>query len=114
MFSRSTRWNDACILINRMDASHFPLLLQRLITKLHLKVERPFSKTEEAQVRELLSLDEHQLELLLGVCSFAFQQVHYASPAYPSNKSARDHKVSVRQNFASVAAVAVQRWMGLY
>lgn len=73
MFSRTTRWSDACILVNRLEASSFPLLLQRLSAKLH-KAEHPFSEAERGQLCEFLSLDEHRLVLLLDACSFAFQQ----------------------------------------
>lgn len=60
-----------------MNPDKFPLVLQRVIRKLHLKSGKIFSEAEEAQLQALLSLNATNLHTVLEVCSYVFEQGAY-------------------------------------
>ncbi|GFU30792.1 COMM domain-containing protein 10 [Nephila pilipes] len=82
MFVKSARIQKAVALINGLDSSKFPLLLTRILQKLHLK-EEIFTKEESAKLQISLSVDQEQLKLILQTLTFIFQQAayHLAKPA---------------------------------
>ncbi|KAK3236451.1 hypothetical protein CYMTET_53419 [Cymbomonas tetramitiformis] len=57
----------------------FVPLLQRIIEKLQVKDEKPFSEAEESQLQRLLALSPQQLEQLIAMCTYCFQQAVYNS-----------------------------------
>ncbi|XP_031564733.1 COMM domain-containing protein 10-like isoform X2 [Actinia tenebrosa] len=83
MFQATARLKKAVSLINDLDASRFPLLLNRIIQKLHLKDERAFSDEEENKLQSGLSLDVDDLHIVLETSAFILEQAayHNAKPA---------------------------------
>lgn len=75
-------------MINSLDQGKFPLLLSRILQKLHLKDERTFSKDEEDKLQATLGISAQDLELLLQTLEFFIQQAayHTAKPAVLSQQ----------------------------
>lgn len=82
LFVKSQKIQKAVALINDLDGSKFPLLLLRILQKIHLK-EEIFTKEEEGKLMVALSVDPQQLELILETLTFFFEQATYylAKPA---------------------------------
>ncbi|GFR32445.1 COMM domain-containing protein 10 [Trichonephila clavata] len=87
MFFKSARIQNAVTFINDLDSSKFPLLLTRILQKIHLK-EEVFTKEESAKLEISLSVDQEQLKLILQTLTFIFQQAayHLAKPAVLSQQ----------------------------
>ena len=82
LFANTKRFRAAVALFNGLDGAKFPLVLARILGGLGgAKGERVFSEAEEAQLRELLGLDEAALADLLGACAFVFEQAAYGPTA---------------------------------
>ncbi|WAR28461.1 COMDA-like protein [Mya arenaria] len=75
MFSSTPSIRKAVSIINNLDGSKFPLLLSRILQKLHMKDERTFSEEEEERLQSTLSLEVTDLELLLQTLEFFLQQL---------------------------------------
>ncbi|KAK3799073.1 hypothetical protein RRG08_051355 [Elysia crispata] len=73
----------AVMLINDMDVNRFPLLLSRILQKLHLKEERTFSEEEEEKLQTAFGFSSNDLDLVLETLEFILQQAayHTAKPA---------------------------------
>ncbi|XP_022329094.1 COMM domain-containing protein 10-like [Crassostrea virginica] len=67
----------AVVLINELDTTKFPLLLTRILSKLHLKDERTFSEEEEEKLQSSLSLADSDLELVIHTLEFILHQAAY-------------------------------------
>ncbi|XP_048735076.1 COMM domain-containing protein 10-like isoform X2 [Ostrea edulis] len=67
----------AVVHINELDISKFPLLLTRILSKLHLKDERTFSEEEEEKLQSSLSLSDSDLELVIHTLEFILHQAAY-------------------------------------
>ncbi|XP_062583173.1 COMM domain-containing protein 10-like, partial [Saccostrea cucullata] len=67
----------AVVHINELDISKFPLLLTRILSKLHLKDERTFSEEEEEKLQSSLSLSDTDLELVIHTLEFILHQAAY-------------------------------------
>jgi len=82
MFSQSAKIKEAVGFINNLDGSRFPILLSRILGKLHLK-EPAFSEYEKEKLHTALSLTSAQTELLIHTTEFILQQAayHNAKPA---------------------------------
>ncbi|XP_012942446.1 COMM domain-containing protein 10 [Aplysia californica] len=83
MFTASASIKRAVTLINGLDVNKFPLLLSRILQKLHLKEERTFSEEEEEKLQGALDVSSNELELILETLEFILQQAayHTAKPA---------------------------------
>jgi hypothetical protein len=82
LFANTKRFRAAVALFNGIDGAKLPLVLARILGGLGgAKGERVFSEAEEAQLRELLGLDEAALADLLGACAFVFEQAAYGPTA---------------------------------
>ncbi|XP_059159992.1 COMM domain-containing protein 10-like [Physella acuta] len=83
MFTASTSIKKAVLLINDLDVTRFPLLLSRIIQKLHLKEERTFSDEEEEKLQGAFGISSKDLDLVLQTLEFILQQAayHTAKPA---------------------------------
>lgn len=73
----TTAIKKAVVLINELDTSKFPLLLTRILSKLHLKDERTFSEEEEEKLQSSLSLTDGDLELVIHTLEFILHQAAY-------------------------------------
>ena len=72
----------AVALFNGLDGGKALLVLARILGGLGgAKGERVFLEAEEAQLRELLGLDEAALADRLGACAFVFEQAAYGPTA---------------------------------
>ncbi|KAL5005499.1 hypothetical protein ScPMuIL_018955 [Solemya velum] len=83
LFQATQSIKNAVVLINELDSSKFPLLLSRIIQKLHLKDERTFSEEEEEKLQTAFNLSAGDLELVVQTLEFFLQQAayHLAKPA---------------------------------
>ncbi|XP_780543.1 COMM domain-containing protein 10 [Strongylocentrotus purpuratus] len=64
-------------LINEIDSSKFPRLLQRIIQKLHLRDELSFTEDEEEKLEDALGMQRNDLELVLETTAFILEQAAY-------------------------------------
>lgn len=66
-----------------MDINRFPLVLSRILQKLHLKEERTFSEEEEEKLQAAFDVTAADLDLVLETLEFILQQAayHTAKPA---------------------------------
>ncbi|CAL1298418.1 unnamed protein product [Larinioides sclopetarius] len=87
MFVKSSRIQKAVELINGLDDSKFPLLLNRILQKFHLK-EEVFNKEESSKLEISLSVNQEKLKLILQTLTFIFQQAayHLAKPSVLSQQ----------------------------
>lgn len=74
-FKIATKFRDAAVVINGIPVEKFPLLLNRVIQKLHIRNTRLFSEEEESQLKALFSLSDEDLKLVLDGCCYIFEQV---------------------------------------
>jgi len=100
MFVKSARILEAVVLINGLEASKFPLLLTRILQKIHLK-EEVFTKEECSKLEISLAVNQEQLKLILQTLTFIFQQAayHVAKPAVLTQQLQQieisDEKISI-------------------
>jgi len=64
-------------LMQGIDKNKFSLLLSRIVKTLHLKNEKPFSDSEKQQLKNVLKLNENEVDVLIEACSFIFEQSAY-------------------------------------
>ncbi|CAG5118624.1 unnamed protein product [Candidula unifasciata] len=83
MFAASASLKKAVALINELDINRFPLLLSKILQKLHVQEERTFSEEEEEKLQSAFSMSSSDLELVLQTLEFILQQAayHTAKPA---------------------------------
>ena len=62
-------------IINDLDSAKFPLLLSRVLQKIHVKEEKTFTEDEEEKLQKALSLESADLQLVVEACEFIFHQV---------------------------------------
>ncbi|RUS74080.1 hypothetical protein EGW08_018158 [Elysia chlorotica] len=88
LFTASASIKKAVMLINDMDVNRFPLLLSRILQKLHLKEERTFSEEEEEKLQAAFGFSSNDLDLVLETLEFILQQAayHTAKPAVLSEQ----------------------------
>mmetsp|Transcript_10262 Transcript_10262/g.16821 ORF Transcript_10262/g.16821 Transcript_10262/m.16821 type:complete len:253 (-) Transcript_10262:130-888(-) len=79
-FKVASRFFKAAKVINGMSVEKFPLLLNRIIQKLHIKNANFFSSEEEEQLVESFGLSSNEkLRLVLDCCSYIFEQAAFTS-----------------------------------
>jgi len=79
MFPSTKRWTAAVEVINAADAAPLSKVLARMLRALPERKVSIFNEDETAQLREAFGLSETQLELLVGVSTFIFEQAAYAT-----------------------------------
>ncbi|XP_076350467.1 COMM domain-containing protein 10-like isoform X1 [Tachypleus tridentatus] len=77
LFNKTSRLTHAIELVNGLDDSKFPLLLSRILQKIHLKDEETFTPEEESKLQVSLSLDKLELKFVLECLSFILEQAAY-------------------------------------
>ncbi|XP_013789053.1 COMM domain-containing protein 10-like [Limulus polyphemus] len=77
LFNKTSRLTQAVELVNGLDDSKFPLLLSRILQKIHLKDEETFTPEEESKLQVSLSLDKLELKFVLECLSFILEQAAY-------------------------------------
>jgi hypothetical protein len=78
-FKFAKQFTIAAHVCNKISVEKFPLLLNRLISKLHMKGLKLFSDDEHQQLQKLFSLSSHELNLVLDGCCFIFEQAAFTS-----------------------------------
>uniref|UniRef100_A0A8C4QP92 COMM domain containing 10 n=1 Tax=Eptatretus burgeri TaxID=7764 RepID=A0A8C4QP92_EPTBU len=82
--TETPRIKEAVGIANGVDEGKFPRILSRILQKLHLKDERPFSVEEEQKLQIALDLDSSHLSLLLETLAFLFEQAVFHGPKMPA------------------------------
>jgi len=77
LFGSNQKFKEAVQAINSIPTDKIPLILQRIIRKLHLKNEKPFTEAEEQQLQSAFSLSESQVQSALDGIAFIFEQAAY-------------------------------------
>ncbi|XP_071105163.1 COMM domain-containing protein 10-like [Haliotis cracherodii] len=116
MFTATASIKKAVGIINDLASSKFPLLLNRILQKLHLKDERTFSEEEEEKLQSTFELSAPDLELVLETLEFILQQAayHTAKPAVLTGQLQQleidDDKVqAIVEKWTSCAKETVQK-----
>ncbi|XP_046574221.1 COMM domain-containing protein 10-like [Haliotis rubra] len=116
MFTATASIKKAVGIINDLASSKFPLLLNRILQKLHLKDERTFSEEEEEKLQSTFELSAPDLELVLETLEFILQQAayHTAKPAVLTSQLQQleidDDKVqAIVEKWTSCAKETVQK-----
>ncbi|XP_071844190.1 COMM domain-containing protein 10-like [Apostichopus japonicus] len=83
MFSETSSIKRAVEKINNVESPKYARILSRILQKIHLKDERPFSEEEEEKLQGVLDLDSPDITLILETTSFFVEQAayHLAKPA---------------------------------
>mmetsp|Transcript_37195 Transcript_37195/g.72115 ORF Transcript_37195/g.72115 Transcript_37195/m.72115 type:complete len:210 (-) Transcript_37195:64-693(-) len=78
MFSLTKRLKEAVSLTNKLDQKRFPKVLGRVIQKLgDHQATRIFTVDEEQQLAGILGLDQSELEMMLSLSRYVFEQAAY-------------------------------------
>eukprot|EP01111_Echinosteliopsis_oligospora_P001816 TRINITY_DN1265_c0_g1_i1.p1 TRINITY_DN1265_c0_g1~~TRINITY_DN1265_c0_g1_i1.p1 ORF type:complete len:208 (+),score=47.38 TRINITY_DN1265_c0_g1_i1:214-837(+) len=84
LFNLTSRLKTAISIINNVNVARLPLLLSRVIRNLHNKNEKVFTEAEEAQLQNVIHLSSAELNNLLEVCAFIYEQAAYYSVSVSS------------------------------
>eukprot|EP00011_Vannellida_sp_DIVA3-517-6-12_P008479 CAMPEP_0114622306 /NCGR_PEP_ID=MMETSP0168-20121206/9672_1 /TAXON_ID=95228 ORGANISM="Vannella sp., Strain DIVA3 517/6/12" /NCGR_SAMPLE_ID=MMETSP0168 /ASSEMBLY_ACC=CAM_ASM_000044 /LENGTH=207 /DNA_ID=CAMNT_0001833523 /DNA_START=35 /DNA_END=658 /DNA_ORIENTATION=+ len=87
IFPQTAYFKGAIDLMNRMDTSKFPLMLNRIIKTLHLKNESPFTDDEKEQLEGVFELSSAELANALESSAFIFEQAAYFGLKLPPFKA---------------------------
>mmetsp|Transcript_28627 Transcript_28627/g.50407 ORF Transcript_28627/g.50407 Transcript_28627/m.50407 type:complete len:205 (-) Transcript_28627:201-815(-) len=78
MFSLTKRLKEAVALTNKLDQKRFPKVLARIIAKLgDAKAVKIFTEEEEEQLSGILGLEPTELEMVLSLSRYVFEQAAY-------------------------------------
>ena len=94
----TTKFKSAVEKINQIDTGKFPLVLTRIIQKLHLKEDSIFDGKEEAQLCKMLGMSEADLDTVISACSYIFEQAAYDQVAVGA----------LEENLLTVGMIAAQ------
>lgn len=78
-FQASSRFVQTAAIINNIPGEKFPLLLERILKKLHLKNVRLLSEEEEESLRELFGFNPNELKMVLDCLCYTFEQAAFTS-----------------------------------
>mmetsp|Transcript_379 Transcript_379/g.502 ORF Transcript_379/g.502 Transcript_379/m.502 type:complete len:207 (-) Transcript_379:1202-1822(-) len=92
----TSKFKAAIQLMNEVEESKFPLLLNRIIKKLHSKKEQPFSEEEKEQLVDVLGLNLSQLNSILDSCAFIFEQAAYYT-LHPNRLARQLHEAELNE-----------------
>ncbi len=71
------RFREAASVVNAVEISKFPLLLTKLIQKLHQRSSQIFNQAEEEQLKLLFGFSDDQLRVVLDSSSYVFEQAAF-------------------------------------
>ena len=78
MFSVTKRFRAAVELVNGLDQKRFGKVLNRVVPKLgDQKAEKIFTASEEEQLCTILDLEQEQLDMVLSLSKYVFEQAAY-------------------------------------
>jgi len=77
IFGGSDNLRNSITIVNGIAVGKLPKLLQRVLDKLHLPNDKPFSAEEEDALTAAFELDADQVSLLLGTIAFIFETAAY-------------------------------------
>lgn len=78
-FKVASKFKEAAKVINCITLDKFPMVLTRIISKLHLRNSSLFKEEEEAQLRTLFGLNDENLQLVLNCIAYIFEQAAFTS-----------------------------------
>ena len=78
-FPTSSRFSSACLLCNKIPASKFPLVLKRILQKLHIKNASSFTPAEASQLASGFGLTPLELADCLAALQHAFSRAAYSA-----------------------------------
>jgi len=70
-------------MVKKLDATKFPSLIQRIIQKIGIKDEKPFSSQEMEKLQEIFGITENDLNLVLDSCALIFERAAYFALSSP-------------------------------
>jgi hypothetical protein len=77
LFVQTKRLNDAVALMNTVSEKKLPLLLKRIVSKLHVRDGATFSDAEQEKLAKMLKLNQGDLSTILEACSYVFEKALY-------------------------------------
>ncbi|GAB5362936.1 hypothetical protein AAMO2058_000841200 [Amorphochlora amoebiformis] len=78
MFSLTKRLSEAVSLTNKIEQKRFPKVLSRVINHLaHPKTDKMFTTEEEKQLSEILGLNVQDLDMVLSLSIYVFEEAAY-------------------------------------
>ncbi|XP_067928826.1 COMM domain-containing protein 10-like isoform X2 [Watersipora subatra] len=82
LFTKTSSIAEAVALIQSISANKLPLILKRLVEKLHEPEEAAFTEEEISKLTNSLKISKNDVQLLLTTCTFFFSQAafHNAKP----------------------------------
>ncbi|XP_065189259.1 COMM domain-containing protein 10-like [Sycon ciliatum] len=107
MFVETPSLKRAVALINNLAPAKFPLLIQRVLQKLHLSNERSFTEEEEEKLQDVFQVEGRDLKLVLETITFFLQQAAYHL-CKPSVLSQQLQNVNLSEEKTAVIAKAWQ------
>ncbi|KAL6068525.1 COMM domain-containing protein 10 [Balamuthia mandrillaris] len=105
LFNLSERFQAAIQLINGIDDKRFPLFLDRIAQKLHLREGSPFTDAEEEALQKALQLTLQELHTVIDSCSLLLEQAAYhtlTTPRFAEELKAASLKRSKIEAFGGV------------
>lgn len=78
-FKIASKFREAAAVINTIPVEKFPLMLNRVIQKLHIRNSKLFNTEEENQLMSIFELSNEKLKLVLDGCCYIFEQAAYSS-----------------------------------
>lgn len=78
-FKFAKNFENVARVCNRIEVVKFPLLLSKLLSKLHVKNLKVFQDDERDQLRTIFKLSTQELDLVLDGCCFIFEQAAFTS-----------------------------------
>ncbi len=78
-FKFAKQFEDVAKVCNLIEVGKFPLLLSKLLSKLHVKNLKVFQEEEREQLRTIFRLGVQELDLVLNGCCFIFEQAAFTS-----------------------------------
>eukprot|EP00743_Colponemidia_sp_Colp-15_P011183 GILK01012443.1.p1 GENE.GILK01012443.1~~GILK01012443.1.p1 ORF type:complete len:204 (-),score=31.55 GILK01012443.1:40-651(-) len=76
MFASTTRFREAVALVNAVPVEKLPLVITRIVRRLHLK-EQIFKDEEAEQLQDVLQLSAAEVDTVVHGCSYIFEQAAY-------------------------------------
>lgn len=70
---------EASVVMNKVPADKFTLILARVMDTLHVQAAKAFNEAEEGQLCARYGLTVEELALVLDGCAYIFEQAAFAS-----------------------------------
>lgn len=78
-FKIASKFREGSAVVNKLSVDKLPLLLQRLLKKLHTKNTELFNESEREQLKSLFGMQDELLAIVFNLSSFIFEQAAFTS-----------------------------------